>query len=45
MDLMLIDVHLDACWADRKQALIAFAKVSDELLRVVSALLGLFEFR
>jgi hypothetical protein len=42
MDLMLINVDLNACGADRKKTLVAFAKVSDELFGVVGALLGLF---
>ena len=45
MDLMLVDVHLDACRANGKKTFIAFAKVSDKLIRVVSTFLCLFGFR
>ncbi len=44
MDLMLIDVHLDACRANWKEAFFTFAKVSDQLLGVVGTFLGFFEF-
>jgi hypothetical protein len=44
VEFVLVDVDLDAGGADGKQALLAFAEVSDDLLGVISALLDFYRF-